>query len=43
MSQGSEKYIQKETEKTNMGFLKINCGKLDVALTKRGLEVKREC
>ena len=38
----SRKYI-KENEKTNKGFRKINCGKMDVALTKSGLRVKEKC
>lgn len=42
--QVSENYTQtKKTKKTNMGLLKINCGKLDVALTKRELKVKGKC
>jgi hypothetical protein len=34
---------RKENEKTNKGFRKISCGKMDVALTEKGLKVKEKC
>jgi anaerobic ribonucleoside-triphosphate reductase len=34
---------RKENERTNKGFRKINCGKLDVAVTQRGIKVKGKC
>jgi len=34
---------RKENKKRNKGFRKINCGKMDVELTKSGLRVKEKC